>query len=154
MVLRRVGGCGVAGRREVDHTARLFGDNCGYSRSMMTTFTSVCKFARRRTLHVTTSFNKNVKHVHRAYNTTYNVFLLTKLRGKTVSKTSHRKGTTGCTLIRRLTTRFGGQGNSLGYNRLLNLGGGTPISSRPRTQARRCCTGEPYSGVMRRTTEV
>lgn len=135
-------------------TIRLFGDKCGYSRSIITTFTSVCKFARRRSLHVTTSFNKKVKHVHRAYKTTYKLFLITNLGAKTARTTSQRKGTTGCTMIRRLTTRFGGHGNSLVYTRLLKLGGGRPISAVPRRHATRCCDGHPYTGVIRRTTEV
>lgn len=141
-------------RSEITGTITLFGRKCGYSRSMIATFTSLCNFAHRRTLRVSTSFNNNVKQVHRAYNTTYNVFLLTKLRGYTVRKGSHRDGTTGCTLIRRLTRRFGGQGNTLQYTSLLKLSKGRPMMSAPRTEARQCCTGHPYTEVIRRTTQV
>lgn len=135
-------------------TITLFGRKCGYSRSIIKTCTSVCNFAFRRTLRVTTSFKKNVKHVQRVYNTTYNVFLLTNLRHYTIRKTSERKGTTGCGLMRRLTRGFGRRYKAVRYDRLLNLSGGRPVMTAPSTHATRCCTGHPYTQVIRATTEV
>ncbi len=155
MVLRGgLGGCVRSGRREVTHTITCFGRKCGYSRSIITSFTSLCSFARRRTLRVSTSFKNNVNHVQLAYNTIYKVFRLIKLRITTVRNDSQTAGSHGCTVMRRLTRGFGSRGKSVYYKRLLKLGHSRPIVSRTRPHARTCCTGHPYPGVVRSTTEV
>lgn len=143
-------------RTHIRRTIRGFVRNCNYYRSIMTTFTSLCNLSSRVTGHVNTNFNNKINEVEVVYKTISNVIILINLSYKRARKSSHRKGSTYCGIIRSLLTGSGRRGNDVVYTRVLNLGNrrGTRSDCITSTEATRCCGSHPYTTGIRDTTEV
>lgn len=141
-------------RRQMGHTIRGFRTNCGYTRSIFLTCSSVFRLSVRATGGVSISFKKNMNHVHRVYKAIDTVTVLTKFGCPIRSVSSRRTHAEGCTVMRGVTSVFGRGGKAVVYHGLLPPRSTTTAAPTPTTHARRCCGGHPYKEFIKSSTHV